>query len=235
MKITRRRFLSGGGMGLAAIGLEARVARAATLPPGIHPLGLDRVRDGVIYVPEAVILGMPLPLAIAFHGAGSSGRACQYAFAMAEEFPHVIVAPDSRDEKTWDVILGHYGDDQIFIEAAFAQAVRQCPIDRTRLTIMGHSDGGSYALSFGIGVGDLFGHIMAYSPGVMTPVAARGKPRVFISHGISDRTMPIDDTSRKFAPRLTGLGYDVTYREYEGGHGVPTDIVRDSFKWLTAR
>jgi phospholipase/carboxylesterase len=47
--------------------------------------------------------------------------------------------------------------------------------------------------------------------------------------------MPIDDTSRKFAPRLTGLGYDVTYREYEGGHGVPTDIVRDSFKWLTAR
>jgi len=27
--------------------------------------------------------------------------------------------------------------------------------------------------------------------------------------------MPIDVTSRKFVPRLKGLGYDVTYREYE--------------------
>jgi phospholipase/carboxylesterase len=55
---------------------------------------------------------------------------------------------------------------------------------------------------------------------------------VFISHGISDTVMPIDDTSRKFVPRLRGLGYDVTYREYEGRHGVPTDVVREGFKWL---
>ncbi len=233
MKITRRRFLAGSGMGLASYGVASAAARAAVLPPGTHPLGLDRVRDGVIYVPQAAVLNVPLPLAIAFHGAGSSGRACQYAFAMAEEFPHIILAPDSRDEKTWDIVLGHYGPDHEFIEAAFARAGTQYPIDRSKLTIMGHSDGASYALSFGIGVGDLFGRIMAYSPGEMTPVAARGKPRVFISHGISDPTMPIDETSRKFVPRLKGLGYDVTYHEYEGRHGVPTEIVRESFEWLT--
>ena len=103
------------------------------------------------------------------------------------------------------------------------------------MVVAGHSDGGSYALSFGIGVGERVGHIMAMSPGVMNPVAATGKPRIFISHGVSDRVMPIDDTSRKFVPRLKGLGYDVTYREYEGGHGVPAQIVHEGFEWLSSR
>jgi predicted esterase len=44
--------------------------------------------------------------------------------------------------------------------------------------------------------------------------------------------MPIDDTSRKFVPRLKGLGYDVTYREYEGGHGAPAPVVREAFEWV---
>jgi hypothetical protein len=51
---------------------------------------------------------------------------------------------------------------------------------------------------------------------------------------LSDRVMPIDDTSRKFVPRLEGLGYDVTYREYEGGHGVPAPIVHEGFEWLSS-
>ena len=66
----------------------------------------------------------------------------------------------------------------------------------------------------------------------MQPATAAGKPRIFISHGTADQTMPIDDTSRKFVPRLKGLGYDVTYREYEGGHGAPPAIVREAFEWV---
>jgi predicted esterase len=67
----------------------------------------------------------------------------------------------------------------------------------------------------------------------MTPVAVAGKPKIFISHGINDPVMPIDDTSRRFVPRLKGLGYDVTYREYDGQHGVPTEIVAEGFAWAT--
>jgi phospholipase/carboxylesterase len=88
------------------------------------------------------------------------------------------------------------------------------------------------ALSLGIGVGDLFGRTMAFSPGVMSPAQARGKPRIFISHGISDTVMPIDTTSRAFVPRLKALGYDVTYREYDGGHRVPPAIVHEGFEWF---
>jgi predicted esterase len=44
--------------------------------------------------------------------------------------------------------------------------------------------------------------------------------------------MPIDVTSRKFVPRLKALGYDVTYREYEGRHGVTPAVVREGFEWF---
>ena len=43
---------------------------------------------------------------------------------------------------------------------------------------------------------------------------------MFISHGTSDPTMPIDDTSRKFVPRLKALGYNKA-REALAGLGVP--------------
>ncbi len=70
------------------------------------------------------------------------------------------------------------------------------------------------------------------SPGVMQPLAVRGKPRIFISHGTSDPVMPIDVTSRKFVPKLQSLGYDVTYREYDGRHSPAMSVVREAFEWF---
>ena len=58
-----------------------------------------------------------------------------------------------------------------------------------------------------------------------------GKPKIFVSHGEHDQVMPVEDTSRLFVPRLARLGYDVTYHEYDGRHGVPVDVVRKGFAW----
>jgi phospholipase/carboxylesterase len=228
MKLSRRAFLAATGLGSLAL---ARPVRAQELTPGTYPLNLDRVRDGVLYIPKGYKAGVPMPLIVMFHGAGGSGLGTQGNFPLADEFGAIILAPDSRDERTWDLVLGEYGPDVEFLMAAFKQVLGQCAVDRQRLTVAGHSDGASYSLSFGITNGDVFGKVIALSPGVMSPADARGKPKMFIAHGTSDPVMPIDDTSRKFVPRLKGLGYDVTYREYEGGHGAPASIVRESYEW----
>ena len=232
MKITRRELLAGAGLAgmLSAVAAPAR--SDDELNPGEHPLKLDNVRDGVLYVPRGYKAGVPMPLVVAFHGAGSSGANTRYAFPLADEYGFIVLAPDSRDERTWDIILGGFGPDVEFLGEAMRQTFRRCSVDRQRMTVAGHSDGASFSLSFGIGAGDVFGHIIALSPGVMTPIAARGKPRLFIAHGVNDTTMPINDTSRRFVPRLQKLEYDVTYREYEGGHGAPAPIVREAFEWL---
>lgn len=230
MPITRRAFLLTAAATLAAT--HATTARAAEpLGPGQFPLGLDHERDGLLYLPSGYVPGTPSPLLVLFHGAGGTAQSVSYAFPMADAHGVIILAPDSRDQRTWDLVLGAYGPDADFLSVALGQTVGRCSVDRKRLALGGHSDGASYALSFGIGVGDLFSQILAFSPGVMTPVDAVGKPRIFISHGTEDNVMPIDDTSRRFVPRLRNLGYDVTYREYEGRHGVPADVVTEGFRW----
>lgn len=52
---------------------------------------------------------------------------------------------------------------------------------------------------------------------------------------MDDRVLPIDVCSRRFVPHLRGLGYDVTYEEFPGGHDVPAPIRASATGWLTAR
>ena len=222
MIITRREFLAGG-------------LAASVLPPAAgrtYPLGFDTHRDGLVYVPAGYAERSPVPLMLILHGAGGSGSRAATWFPLADAFGVVLLAPDSRDERSWDAVLGDWGPDLQFIARALRQTVERWAIDRSRMCAAGFSDGASYALSFGIGAGDVFSHVAAFSPGLMTPRDARGKPRIFISHGTSDPVMPIDETSRRFVPALRKLGYDVTFHEYDGRHNVPEPIVREAFEWF---
>jgi phospholipase/carboxylesterase len=229
--LTRRSFLTAAGAA-AALGLTRAQAFDDGVRIGEQPLKLGSDRDGMLFVPRNYKAGRATPLVLMLHGAGNTGRGVSYTFEIADDLGVIVLAPDSRDEATWDLLLHGYGEDVEFIGAALKDTYARCSIDRTRMAIAGHSDGATYALSLGLGTGDTFGRIMAFSPGVMQPAEVHGKPRIFISHGLSDPIMPIDETSRKFVPRLKKLGYDVTFREYEGRHGVPPAIVREAFEWF---
>ena len=231
--MTRRTFLAASGAA-AALGYSAPGWSADAVRIGQQPLKLGSDRDGVLFVPKGYKPDVPMPMVLMFHGAGSTGLGVSYTFGVADELGIIVLAPDSRDEATWDFLVHGYGEDVEFIGIALRDTYARCNIDRTRMAIAGHSDGASYALSLGLGTGDTFGKIMAFSPGVMRPAEVHGKPKIFISHGLSDPIMPIDVTSRTFVPRLKKLGYDVTYREYEGRHGVTPAVVREGFEWFLA-
>jgi phospholipase/carboxylesterase len=239
--VTRREFLAGAiaarlqGSRDDGPGARFGVARAQASAgdrPGRHDLKLGDDRDGFVYVPPQYVAGTPMPLLVMLHGAGSTALSVQYVFSHADDLGVLILAPESRDERTWDGVLRNWGPDVDFISAAIVQTLARFSVDRRRLGIGGFSDGASYSLSFGITYGDEFPHVIAMSPGVMQPIGARGKPRLFISHGTSDAVMPIDLTSRRFVPRLKALGYDVTYREYEGRHAPSAPVVREAFQWF---
>ncbi|HEY7290115.1 MAG TPA: alpha/beta hydrolase-fold protein [Vicinamibacterales bacterium] len=228
MIVTRRKFLAAAAAAPALLTVRVNGQSA----PGRYPLQLGDDRDGLVYIPKNYTPDKALPLLVMLHGAGNTSSSVQYTFPLADEFGVIILAPDSRDERTWDGVLRNWGPDVDFLAEALAQTVGRYNVDRTRLGVGGFSDGASYALSFGISFGDQFQHVIAMSPGVMQPIAARGKPHIFISHGTADPIMPIDDTSRKFVPKLKSLGYDVTYREYDGRHSPSPPIVREAFEWF---
>lgn len=203
-------------------------------PSGLHPLGLDDSRDGFIYVPAGYQVTTPAPLVVMLHGAGGDAEgALRILQRFADPFETILLAIDSRHQ-TWDVIRGGYGADIAFTDQALAQTFSRYAIDPSRLAIAGFSDGASYALSVGITNGDLFSHIIAFSPGFMAPADQVGEPHVFISHGTDDTVLPIDRCSRRIVPQLQQANYEVQYREFDGGHTVPDPIAQAALEWFIA-
>jgi phospholipase/carboxylesterase len=215
--------------------------KAPTRTPtlGLQPIGLlpptpALQRDGVLYVPLSYRASEPLPLVILLHGATGSGNAWFGSYdARAESARVIMLAPDSR-AFTWDAAEdGVFGPDISFLEAAIGSVFDRCAIDANRMALIGFSDGGSYALSLGLANGDLFRHVVACSPGSVLTTTRHGHPRIYVTHGTDDAVLPIDGTSRQIVPALTAAGYDVRYREFEGGHELPLAESTTLMSWLS--
>ena len=191
--------------------------------------GLQGEQVGAAYVPR-VPDDAPLRLVLLLHGAGGAPRQPLDLLQQAADERHLLLlAPKSR-AATWDVILEGYGPDVRVIDNLLEKVAAAYRIDA--LSIGGFSDGASYALSLGLGNGDVFDSVLAFSPGFVASLVQHGTPRLFVCHGTDDRVLPIDHCSRRLVPRLLDEGYDVTYREFEGGHTVPSEIAEEAAMWL---
>lgn len=223
----------------AATGEDARRGRLGPRPRlpvvGSAEPGVRTVRDddgaelGLVFVPSPVD-DRPSRLVLLLHGAGGSARAgLDLLHPIAARDRLVLVAPQSASA-TWDVILGGYGPDIRRIDQLLDRVAGSHPVDR--FTVGGFSDGASYAVSLGVGNGDLFDSVLAFSPGFAAPVVRHGRPRFFVSHGTDDRVLPVDRCSRRLVARLERAGYPVEYQEFDGPHTVPAAVVERAGAWL---
>jgi phospholipase/carboxylesterase len=256
--LSRRWFIT---LALAACGRAARDTSTVTNPGGrkkLHtdpanagfaarprkpslpaPAGLTSIelipgsQRGLLYVPQSYDSERPTPLLLLLHGArGGAQGVIAPMMPLAEADGIILLAPQSQG-RTWDIILSGFGADITAIDEALDWTFERCAVDRKHLAIGGFSDGASYALSVGLANGDLFTHILAFSPGFMEPPAIVGRPGIFVSHGTRDDILPIDPSSRVFVPNLKSAGYRVRYREFDGPHTVPDDIAREAVDWFT--
>lgn len=216
------------------VGDDAHKGRLLARP--VVEIDAAAARDGYLYVPAGYRAGRSVPLVVALHGAGEDARdGLALLRGQADGAGLILLAPSSR-EYTWDLVVGRgrYGPDVAAIDRALQQTFSRYTIDPGRVAVAGYSDGASYALSLGMANGDLFTHVLAFSPGFVAPPARVGSPRIFISHGTRDRWLPIDRCSRRIVPQLERAGYEVHYREFEGGHVVPPEIGREAAEWFVA-
>jgi predicted esterase len=239
---TRRGFSAAlaGGL-LSACRAASPVVRLSARPgkdaggcePGVHPLEVRRERDALLYVPKSADPNQPAPLVVYLHGAtGSEQQGIKRLGPFSDELGFLVLSPASGGG-TWDAIQDGYGPDVRTIDQALARAFTRRRVDARRIALAGFSDGASYALGLGLANGDLFGSVLAFSPGFIPSGSARnGKPRVFVSHGRNDEILPIETCSRRLVPELTRAGYPVTYREFDGPHGVPREITQEAMRWF---
>ncbi len=251
-QISRRRFavLAGGALASLAFGYacnrgsdphEANDGRLTARPrnsvttsaPRARALGLGAARDAILQLP-AKATSAPLPLLVLLHGAGGRGEGVLRRLGSAADDAGVaVLAPDSRDS-SWDAIQGSFGRDVTFVNRALERVFETVAIDPARTAVGGFSDGATYALSLGLINGDLFRRVVAFSPGFVVDGTPHGRPRFFISHGTSDPILPIDRCSRVIVPALRRRGYEITFREFDGGHEVPAGIAREGLEWVAA-
>jgi predicted esterase len=205
----------------------------AALPaPGTQSLDRGVERAPLLHVPPGLAPGRAVPLVVALHGAGGNAEAGLGVLGdLAGERGLVVLAPASRGS-TWDAVTGSEDRDTALLDQALARVFSTVPVDPGRVAVAGFSDGASYALGLGLANGDLFGRVVAFSPGFVAGTARAGRPAVFVSHGDADDVLPVDRTSRRIVPVLRDDGYDVIYREFPGGHAVPPEVAREAVDWL---
>jgi predicted esterase len=200
---------------------------------GLMQLNLDNEQDGLLYVPKDYKKERPCAFALMLHGAGGNP---DHGMSLLRDYSDtnniILLAPSSR-LASWDIIsTDKFGADVIFINQAISQTFKRYSIDAKRVAIGGFSDGASYALCLGLTNGDMFTHIIAFSPGFAYAEAVVGKPKIFISHGVKDHILPIDPCSRKLVPRLKKQGYDILYKEFDGEHTIPPKISAPAVDWF---
>ena len=61
----------------------------------------------------------------------------------------------------------------------------------------------------------------------------QGKPSFYVSHGTNDQILPIDRCGRRIAADLKSRGYEVTFREFEGRHEIPKDVMLEGLRWVS--
>jgi predicted esterase len=196
-----------------------------TGPTGTSSFGVPS-SSAVIHVPAAVDRAVAAPLLVFLHGAGRTVDAFVEAHRAGADAAGVIVLAPYSAGDTWDAIRGTFSTDVGILDAVLEWTFRRWTIDAERIVMSGFSDGATYSLGIGRANGDLFARVVAYSPGRLLDVENVGRPAILVTHGTADNVLPIS-ASRGIVRELRSDGYEVEFREFEGGHVVRQSDVDD--------
>ncbi len=192
---------------------------------------IDYGRQGRLFIPASTASGGPYPLLVMLHGATyDADSAMSHVRSRAADRGYMVFAPKSEG-RTWDLIRTGFGPDFNAINEALEHISSGYPIDAGKVAIGGFSDGASYALTLGLLNGDLFKTTLAFSPGFTVAKQVVGRPRIYISHGVSDPVLPFERCGAALARVLADAGLDVKFDPFEGGHTVPDAQVESASDW----
>ena len=175
------------------------------------------------YVP-ATITG-PAPLIVVLHGAGGDARYFLDQFKHDADQRGAILLSVHSSGRTWAQRKPKDDEaDVANIKAAIAELTAKAPIDEGRTTVMGFSDGASYALSIGMAYPGLFRTIVAFSPGyAFAPSNIDTEQRIFIAHSRRDPILPAANV-RDMIEGLEGAGYSPVVHWFNGGHEIDPQL-----------
>ncbi len=134
-----------------------------------------------------------------------------------------------------------YEQAETLLAAFFEQALAEFRAGDGRALLLGFSQGGGMTYRMGLGRPETFAGLVALSaslpdPEVLRPRLPERERRsqpVFVAHGKYDQMVSMD-SARRTREFLDAEGYAPEYREYDMGHEIPAEVLRDLTPWLEA-
>ncbi len=198
------------------------------------PTGFVRLEHGpssaVLLTPDEIDPDRLYPLFTVLHGAGRQDEALAKAYRDEPNRRQALFLIPRSVEPTWDLIASEGRSDLDFFEYAYDLIYRRYPIDALQQSLIGYSDGASYALSIGLCNTELFSSLIGWAAGflVLDPeTAARGGfraplPRIYLEYGTHDQLFDFERVAIPMRDNLRKGGFDVTFSVDEGGRHWPS-------------
>ncbi len=218
--------------------------------PQLIDRGPALTRSGLIHRLRQPDAPAPLPTVVMLHGRAGDEDA-MWVFARTVPAAWLIVAPRGilPDEQGFGWVdytpgawpsLGDFDEAVAVVRRFLLTLPALYGADPDRLYLMGFSQGAalSYALAMGYpglvqGIAGLVGFVPTECEPAIETAALRDLP-IFMGVGREDPRIPYEQ-ARRCAETLRAVGADLTLREYDAGHHLPAQGMRDLRAWWLAR
>lgn len=196
----------------------------------------------------------PTDLVVALHGYGATCEGLAAVWALFEEPRFILVAPESpyprplgldplpqgytwglptRDRSEWELADPLVAENLKAVVAAVAEKHKVKDV-----YLLGHSQGGAFATMAALASPDAFRGVIVLAgstpedPAIARALtAAAGKVRFFLAYGRRDTQVPLAK-GIELRDRLLRAGFDVTWVEHDGDHGVSPEALRRAQQWM---
>jgi phospholipase/carboxylesterase len=199
----------------------------------------------------------PFSTIIALHGWGASAQDLiglapifdgGHSLVLCPQGPLALQAGPGQIGYGWFPLTGGGEADPAEVEAGIDklekfldEALETLPVNRRKLVILGFSQGGVMAYALALRNPAKYAGLIALSSWLPDSMAAvvpqnpdlENLPTLVI-HGTKDPMISID-LARESRESLAKLGVSATYREYEMGHEINPEALREIIGWLDSK
>ena len=209
---------------------DEQVAQPRTDAEGSLQVGnLTRLYD--LHVPSTYTPEEPLPLVIAFHGAGGDGRAMEQFTGLsqlAEQEKFIVVYPDAI-ARHWDSrrrVQPEVNNDIGFISALIDELGQQYNLDRNRIYATGFSNGGMFAHRVACELSDKIAASAAVAASMPENLSRTCQPTepipMLMIHGTNDPVVPYGSPGRAL------LSLEDTVKFWSSHNSCAPDAMKDT-------